>query len=187
MPRDEEAGGVRERRVLAGEGMLIAKVDGTYIDEFGRHEVKAGVTRVAPDHPLAKARPGVFRVAWRKDAITAKQHRDNLPARMEELRGYRLTARTTKRSRRSPQGLALGHGKSPIGTSDDLPRTSSKELRLGFYSFVPSRRRPRRFPALSSAPGVPVVAGFRLHQHSAAPLGCLSRGRCVGRANGALP
>lgn len=83
----EDAGDVRRLRVIAGEGMLIAKIDGSYTDEYGRHEIKAGITRVAPDHPLALARPEAFRVAWPGDVLTATQHRDNLRARMAELRG----------------------------------------------------------------------------------------------------
>jgi hypothetical protein len=99
MPRDEEAGGVRGRRVLAGEGMLVATVDGTYTDEYGRHEIKAGISRIAADHPLAKSRPDAFRVAWRQDVLTAKQHRANLRARMEELQGEQPapTAKPTAR------------------------------------------------------------------------------------------
>jgi hypothetical protein len=83
----EEAGATRRLRVIAGEGMLIAKVDGTFTDEYGRHEITAGITRVALDHPLAKRRPEAFRVAWRDDVDTAKRHRANLRARMAELRG----------------------------------------------------------------------------------------------------
>jgi hypothetical protein len=87
MPRYEEADGARSGRVIAGEGMLVAKVDGTYRDAYGTHEIKAGVTRIAADHPLARARPDAFRVAWKEDAIVMRQHRTNLLARMEELRG----------------------------------------------------------------------------------------------------
>jgi hypothetical protein len=87
MPRTEEAGGVRHNRVIAGEGMLVAKVNGTFRDQFGRHEVKTGITRVAPDHPLALARPEAFRAAWREDVETATRHRHNLRERMKELRG----------------------------------------------------------------------------------------------------
>jgi hypothetical protein len=94
MPPTEEAGGVRRLRIIAGEGMLIAKVDGTYIDECGRHEIKAGITRVAPDHPLARRRPDAFRVAMRDDVTTAEQHRANLRARMAELRGEATSSAT---------------------------------------------------------------------------------------------
>jgi hypothetical protein len=87
MPLSEEAAGVRGRRVLAGEGMLVATVDGFFVDEFGRHEIKAGITRIAADHPLARQRPEVFRVCWRKDVETAMRHRSNLLERMKELGG----------------------------------------------------------------------------------------------------
>lgn len=88
----EEAGGVRERRVLAGEGMLIATVDGSYVDEFGdRQQIAAGVTRVVPNHPLARARPDAFRVCCREDVATARQHVRNIAARMDELSGCRPT------------------------------------------------------------------------------------------------
>jgi hypothetical protein len=98
MPPTEEASGRRSIRVIAGEGMLIAKVDGTYTDEFGRHEIKAGITRVAPDHPLARRRPEAFSVAWREDGRTAEKHRDNLRARMAELHGEeRSQAKPTTR------------------------------------------------------------------------------------------
>jgi hypothetical protein len=83
----EESRGPRQVRVIAGEGMLVATADGCYTDEYGRHEIKAGITRVAPDHPLAKRRPEAFRVAWRDDVVTAHEHRANLLARMAELRG----------------------------------------------------------------------------------------------------
>jgi hypothetical protein len=83
----EEADGVRRGRVIAGEGMLLATVDGFFTDQFGRHEIKAGITRVAPDHPLARRRPEAFRVASREDGETAKLHRGNLLERMKELRG----------------------------------------------------------------------------------------------------
>jgi hypothetical protein len=95
----EESRRPRQVRVIAGEGMLVATADGDYTDEYGRHEIKAGITRVAPDHPLAKRRPEAFRVAWRDDVVTAHEHRANLLARMAELRGEatspatRLTAR----------------------------------------------------------------------------------------------
>jgi hypothetical protein len=84
----EESGGPRQARVIAGEGMLVATADGSYTDEFGeRQSIKAGITRVAPDHPLARRRPDAFRVAWRNDVETAKLHRGNQRARMKELRG----------------------------------------------------------------------------------------------------
>jgi hypothetical protein len=67
--------------------MLVATANGSYTDEYGRHEIKAGITRVAPDHPLAKRRPDAFKVAWRDDVVTALEHRANLAARMAELRG----------------------------------------------------------------------------------------------------
>jgi hypothetical protein len=86
-PLEETGDGSRRLRVIAGEGMLVATVDGYYTDQYGRHEIKAGISRVAPDHPLARARPEAFRVAWKKDAIVMRQHRNNLLARMEELRG----------------------------------------------------------------------------------------------------
>jgi hypothetical protein len=98
MPRSEEAGGVRGRRVLAGEGMLVATADGFFVDEFGHHEIKAGVSRIAVDHPLARQRPDAFRVAWREDVETAELHRGNLRERMKELRGEeRAPARPTAR------------------------------------------------------------------------------------------
>jgi hypothetical protein len=88
MPPTEEAGGVRQLRVIAGEGMLVATADGYFVDEFGeRQEIQAGITRVAPDHPLARQRPEAFRVAWNQDAIVMRQHRNNLLARMQEVRG----------------------------------------------------------------------------------------------------
>jgi hypothetical protein len=87
MPRYEEADGVRRARVLAGEGMLVATVDGYFVDAYGRHEIKAGISRIAADHPLARRRPDAFRVAWRQDVLTAKEHRANLRARMQELQG----------------------------------------------------------------------------------------------------
>jgi hypothetical protein len=83
----EESGRRRTLRVVAGEGMLIAKVDGSFTDEYGRHEIKAGVTRVAPDHELARRYPEHFRVCWREDLPTARAHRANLRARMDELGG----------------------------------------------------------------------------------------------------
>jgi hypothetical protein len=89
VPPLEESGGARMLRVVAGEGMLIATVDGTYRDAYGTHQIKAGITRVAPDHPLARLRPEAFRVAWKEDVIVMRKHRDNLRARMEELRGER--------------------------------------------------------------------------------------------------
>lgn len=55
--RLEESGGPRRVRIIRGEGMLVATADGCYPDEYGRHEIKAGITWVAPDHPLAKLRP----------------------------------------------------------------------------------------------------------------------------------
>jgi hypothetical protein len=106
MPRYEEAGADRQLRVIAGEGMLVAKVDGTYTDAYGRHEIKAGITRVAPDHPLARQRPDAFRVAWKEDATVMRQHRNNLLARMEELRGYRLSGAGDKEVSAEPAGLA---------------------------------------------------------------------------------
>jgi hypothetical protein len=87
MPGTEEAGAPRGRRVIAGEGMLVATVDGYFVDAYGRHEIRAGITRIAADHPLARKRPEAFRVAWKEDAIVMGQHRDNLRARMKELRG----------------------------------------------------------------------------------------------------
>jgi hypothetical protein len=94
----EEADGMRRGRVIAGEGMLTATVDGTFTDACGRHEIKAGITRVAPDHPLALARPEAFRVAWRDDVETATRHRHNLRERMKELRGEeRSPAKPTAR------------------------------------------------------------------------------------------
>jgi hypothetical protein len=100
MPHSEEAGGVRGRRVLAGEGMLVATADGFFVDAYGRHEIKAGISRVAPDHPLARRRPERFRVAWREDLPTAKLHRGNLEARMKELSGN--APRTTTPRARAP-------------------------------------------------------------------------------------
>jgi hypothetical protein len=87
MPPLEESGGVRQHRIIAGEGMLVAELDGDYRDAYGTHRIRAGVTRVRPDHPLARARPDAFRVAWKEDAIVMRQHRNNLLARMKELRG----------------------------------------------------------------------------------------------------
>jgi hypothetical protein len=86
-PLEETGDGSRRLRVIAGEGMLVATVDGYYTDQYGRHEIKAGISRVAPDHPLARARPEAFRVAWKEDAIVMRQHRHNLRERMKELRG----------------------------------------------------------------------------------------------------
>ena len=85
--KSEESRGARQVRVIAREGMLVATANGSYTDEYGRHEIKAGITRVAPDHPLAKRRPDAFKVAWRDDVVTALEHRANLAARMAELRG----------------------------------------------------------------------------------------------------
>jgi hypothetical protein len=86
-PLEETGGGPRRLRIIAGEGMVVATVDGYYTDQYGRHEIKAGITRVAPDHPLARARAEAFRVAWKEDAIVMRQRRDNLRARMKELSG----------------------------------------------------------------------------------------------------
>jgi hypothetical protein len=80
----EEAVGVRENRVLRGEGMLVAQASFRFTDEDGdRHVVIAGRSRVAPDHELARRYPELFKVAWRKDLATAMRHRGNLlaPAR----------------------------------------------------------------------------------------------------------
>jgi hypothetical protein len=95
----EEAGGPRERQVLAGEGMLLAVASGTYVDEFGeRQTFTAGRTRVVPSHPLARARPDAFRLAMANDVATAKLHRGNLRARMDELRAeQRSLAKPTAR------------------------------------------------------------------------------------------
>jgi hypothetical protein len=83
----EEAGRARCNRVLTGEGMLVAKTSFRFTDEYGRHVVIAGRTRIAPDHPLARRHPEHFTVAWREDAQTAVRHRANLLERMKELRG----------------------------------------------------------------------------------------------------
>jgi hypothetical protein len=86
-PEYEEAWGVRKARVLAGAGMLVAKTSFRFTDEYGRHVVIAGRTRVAPDHELARRHPEHFTVCRRKDLHTAEAHRANLRARMDELRG----------------------------------------------------------------------------------------------------
>jgi hypothetical protein len=91
----EESGRPRGNRVIAGEGMLVATVDGEFTDPFGRHKIMAGITRIAVDHPLARRRPEAFRVCWRRDVETATRHRDNLRARMAELRGKEQAPQVT--------------------------------------------------------------------------------------------
>jgi hypothetical protein len=98
VPPLEETGADRQLRVITGEGMLVATLDGFFVDEYGRHEIKAGITRVAPDHPLARRRPEAFRVCWRKDVETARRHRHNLRERMKKLRSEeRSQAKPTTR------------------------------------------------------------------------------------------
>src|SRR5688572_10025001 len=98
--RREEAGSSRGNRVLKGEGMVVATESFRFTDEFGdRHVVIAGRTRVASDHPLARRRPDLFKVAWREDVETATKHRGNLRARMEELRSGEAPAPATPTAR----------------------------------------------------------------------------------------
>jgi hypothetical protein len=77
----EESRGPRQVRIIAGERMLVATADGTYTDEYGRHEIEAGITRVAPDHPLAKRRPEAFKVAWRDDVPSRNPASTTAPRR----------------------------------------------------------------------------------------------------------
>jgi hypothetical protein len=65
--------GVTPRRVLAGEGMLTPVRDTTVTYESGRSELlKAGVTRLAPDHRLVRMRPELFVLACKKDRTKAR-------------------------------------------------------------------------------------------------------------------
>jgi hypothetical protein len=64
------------RKTLNGTGMVTATKTVTVTYQSGRSEVlRAGVTRLAPDHPLVKQRPGLFLPCDQDDKATVDRMR----------------------------------------------------------------------------------------------------------------